>query len=305
MNNQDSLFNKIKSAAENAETKEFPEMEKLWSRIDAKLDTKVEKKQNTNWKKLMIAASVLIVCSIGYQFLKKDKQLILPNNEVVKDEKNNAKIAPKLQLDNNEVATENSMIKNDADKILSKQINSKNQISLNNNSSQIEADAAPIMADTIVSLNKGSYNTASSNATSTWYGNRNFESRGVDNATKDKIAYKVTVKENQDQDKKIAPIILLDGKIINKDISSLDDEEIETIVDLKEPLYIINGIYYTEKELFGPEPTSPYSPLNKQKIETISILEPEKAVTIYGEKGKKGIVIVTTKDGKAVLKKKE
>ena len=30
---------------------------------------------------------------------------------------------------------------------------------------------------------------------------------------------------------------------------------------------------YTEQELFGPNPTSPYAPLNKQKIESISILK--------------------------------
>ena len=62
---------------------------------------------------------------------------------------------------------------------------------------------------------------------------------------------------------------------------------------------------YSEEELFGPNPTSPYSPLNKQLIETISILQDEKAVSIYGEKGKNGVVIITTKDGKPAPKKKE
>ena len=41
----------------------------------------------------------------------------------------------------------------------------------------------------------------------------------------------------------------------------------------------------------------------RDRIESISILPPEKAVSIYGEKGKKGVVIVTTKDGKPLPKK--
>ena len=33
----------------------------------------------------------------------------------------------------------------------------------------------------------------------------------------------------------------------------------------------------------------------RQKIDTIVILQPEKAIPIYGEKGKKGVVIITIK----------
>ncbi|MEC4003951.1 hypothetical protein OX283_004730 [Flavobacterium sp. SUN052] len=302
MDNQDNLFNKIKSAAENAETKEFPGMEKVWSRIDAKLDTKVEKKQNNNWTKLMIAASVITLITIGYQLLKVDEQLINPSNEVVKEEIKSKIITPQLHFDTNAVVITNPLIKENKSEILSKQLNSAPQVSSNYTLSKSE-DA--VRSDSVTLVRNGSFNTASSNATYGWTSGRKFDSRGVTNSESDKIDYKVTVKEDKNQEQKIAPIILVDGQIVNKDISSLDDEEIETIIDLKEPLYIINGIYYTEKELFGPEPTSPYAPLKKQKIETISVLEPEKAVTIYGEKGKKGIVIVTTKDGKPILQKKE
>ena len=71
---------------------------------------------------------------------------------------------------------------------------------------------------------------------------------------------------------------------------------------LPDPLYIINGVSYSEKELFGSKPSSPYAPLSKLKIETISILQDEKATAIYGEKGKKGVVIITTKTGKPSFK---
>ncbi|MFY8187888.1 MAG: hypothetical protein ACOVLC_08005 [Flavobacterium sp.] len=87
-------------------------------------------------------------------------------------------------------------------------------------------------------------------------------------------------------------------------LNEIDPTEIEEIRVLNEPLYIINGVEYSEQEVFGPKPTSPYSPLDKQKIETVSILQDEEAVSKYGDKGKKGVVIITTKDGKpAALKK--
>ena len=302
MDNQDSLFNKIKSAAKNAETKPFPEMEKVWSRVDAKLDTKAEKKQNNNWKKLMIAASVIVLIAIGYQFLKEDKQDVTPINDVVKDDYKSKLITPKLQIDTNAVVITNPLIKENKNAILAKQLHVATQVTTNQSVAKKEES---VMSDTVSSVSKSFNNTVSSSPKSTWYGGKKFESRGVEHPQADKITSKVNVKETKEEEKKLASILVVDGKIVNKDISSLDDDEIDSIIELPEPLYIINGVYYTEKELFGPEPTSPYAPLKKQKIETFTVLEPEKATSIYGEKGKKGIVIITTKDGKPILKKKK
>ena len=89
MENQDKIFEQFKNAAEKAETKDFPEMEKIWSRVDAKLDTIVYKKQNNNWKKLAVAASVVLVGIIVFQFLKTEDKILIPENEiVVSDSKN-------------------------------------------------------------------------------------------------------------------------------------------------------------------------------------------------------------------------
>lgn len=300
MDNQDNLFNKIKSASENAETKEFPGMEKVWSRIDAKLDTKVEQKNNSNWKVLLIAASVLLLVSIGYQFFKTDERIEIPKNEVVKSDVNeNSK--SELQRDTNSITNPN--IKANANTILEKQISSQNQVALNFSSSSND----DIAKDSIIGNNtaSGTYNLTSKKSTSKWYGNTNFESRGVVQEEADKIAYSITIKDTKEEDKKLDPLVIVNGEVSKKQLSNLDEDEIDSVLELPEPLYIINSVYYTEKELFGPNPTSPYAPLNKQKIETISVLQPEKAVTIYGEKGKKGVVIVTTKDGKPLPKKKE
>ena len=81
-------------------------------------------------------------------------------------------------------------------------------------------------------------------------------------------------------------------------VEELNNTEMDSIVYLANPLYIINGNEYTEKELFGPNPTSPYAPLNQQDIISTSIYQGEDATKLYGEKGKKGVVIITTKNGK-------
>ena len=106
--------------------------------------------------------------------------------------------------------------------------------------------------------------------------------------------------------KKEKPLLVFDDKVANKQsVKEVEMDDIESIVELPDPLYIINGVEYTEQELFGPNPTSPYTPLSEQDIDSISILQDEKAISIYGQKGKKGIVIISTKNGKPADKKQK
>ncbi len=104
------------------------------------------------------------------------------------------------------------------------------------------------------------------------------------------------------------PLVVKNGKATNAQYKSvqeakkhipkqLDDEELESLIILKEPLYIINGVYYSEESLFETQPTNPYIPLNKQNIKTLEILQDEEAIEKFGEKGSKGVVIITTKNG--------
>jgi hypothetical protein len=302
MDNQDNLFNKIKSAAENAETKDFPSMEKVWSRIDAKLDTKVEKKHNNNWKKLLVAASIVLVVTIGYQFFKTEKEIVSPNNEIVTKEAEKPIIQDSLENQNGIVSTEieNPNIKENVDEILKEQITKPNPVVISEKAEEkVKAKSYDDIME-VPSVVKN--NQAPRNSNTTWYGNNNFESRGVTYEEVKAEKNDDNLKKSKDT-KKLDPIVVVDGEVTREKLSNINDEDIEIILELPEPLYIINKIYYTEQELFGPNPTSPYTPLNKQKIESISILPPEKAVSIYGEKGKKGIVIVTTKDGKPLPKK--
>ncbi|HRA73876.1 MAG TPA: hypothetical protein PLB11_13760, partial [Flavobacterium sp.] len=78
MENQDKIFEKIKNASQKAEEKDFPAFEKVWMRVEEKLDKKEDKKAIVLWKKWAVAASLLLFFSLGYQFLKPESKIIAP-----------------------------------------------------------------------------------------------------------------------------------------------------------------------------------------------------------------------------------
>jgi Ca-activated chloride channel homolog len=84
MDNQDKIFDKIKSAAHKAEENDFPAFEKVWMRVEEKLDQQEDKKAIALWKKLAVAASLLLFFSLGYQFLKTDSQISTPKGTIEK-----------------------------------------------------------------------------------------------------------------------------------------------------------------------------------------------------------------------------
>jgi Ca-activated chloride channel family protein len=116
MDNQEKIFQKIKNASQKAEEKNFPAMEKVWMRVEEKLDEKEDKKAIVLWKKLAIAASLLLFFSLGYQFIKTDSKVITPSgtkeNSVVIQEKTEPKQTEGLS----------KTIKPDVEVILKKQI---------------------------------------------------------------------------------------------------------------------------------------------------------------------------------------
>ena len=302
MEPEDKIFDQFKAAADNVETKQFPAMDKVWNRVEDKLDHKILTKENTLWKKMAVATSVLLVASIGYQFLKDDKQIMVPTNEtavidttktiidtitpqiIVQTEIVHPAIKPNAQIILQEqIADQNSVATTDTVK---KKVT---QIYFNGNADKKESAkeelqkpaAAPVLVTSQMPKN-------------------NYEARSVvQNGYSNAKSAKQTMRKDE-------PLLVIDNKAKDmQTLGKLDPNDVESIMVLPDPLYIINGTEYTEKELFGPNPTSPYSPLNKQEIETLSILQNEKATSIYGDKGKKGVVIITTKGGKsAVIKTK-
>ena len=129
MENQDKLYNQFKSAAENAETKDFPGMENVWNRVEQKLDTKVLKKETKLWKKLAVAASILLVVSVGYHFWSNEKATVTPANEIVITDS----ITTPIIEENNAVADveKHPAIKENAEQILKEQTKTANVVVMN------------------------------------------------------------------------------------------------------------------------------------------------------------------------------
>jgi hypothetical protein len=296
MGTEEKLYKKIQQATENAEQKDFPGMEKIWARVEDKLETQTLQKEKHLWKKLAVAASIILVGTLTLFLLQEKENVVVPENTVTTIDSSKNTI-PTPESANGFVNT-TPEIKKEAEQILQQQIVIQNNIVINdtiNYKSKKEVVlSAPIAMEEVQEVAKTSlvpsYNNSMSNSATT-------NNSGYLAKVK---RYDITMKSaetTQEKDKKVAndDLLLIDGKLSKKSLNNLNPDEIESVVELKEPIYYINGVEYSEESLFGENPTSQYAPLSKQKIDTIIILEPERAIPIYGEKGKKGVVIITIK----------
>jgi TonB-dependent starch-binding outer membrane protein SusC len=67
-----------------------------------------------------------------------------------------------------------------------------------------------------------------------------------------------------------------------------------------EPLYVVDGIIVTTDNLSSTDaPTNPLANINSNDIESIEILKDAAAASIYGSRAANGVVLITTKRGKA------
>ncbi|MFO7842563.1 MAG: TonB-dependent receptor [Bacteroidales bacterium] len=60
--------------------------------------------------------------------------------------------------------------------------------------------------------------------------------------------------------------------------------------DKAQPLYVVDGVYLDEEEVSG---------INPKDIESMTILKDASAASIYGSRGANGVIVITTKSGKA------
>ena len=296
MGTEEKLYKKIQQAAENATQKDFPGMEKIWARVEDKLETQTLQKEKHLWKKLAVAASIVLVGTLAFFLLQEKENVIIPENTITAiDSSKNSIPTPETA---NGLVNTSPEIKKDAEQILQQQIVIQNNIVINdtiNYKSKKEVLlSAPIAMEEVQEMAKTSlvpsYNNSMSNSAS--INNSGYLAKGK--------RYDVTMnsaEKTQEKDKKIAndDLVLVDGELTKESLSNLNPDDIDSIIELKEPIYFINGVEYSEESLFGKNPTSPYAPLSKQKIEKIEVIQPVDAVKIYGKKGEKGVVIISIK----------
>ncbi|MDG3580869.1 SusC/RagA family TonB-linked outer membrane protein [Galbibacter pacificus] len=75
---------------------------------------------------------------------------------------------------------------------------------------------------------------------------------------------------------------------------------VATISSSQEPLYVIDGVpMINSDENINDSPINPLVSLNPNDIESIEILKDASSAAIYGARGTNGVVLITTKRGKA------
>lgn len=300
MNIEDKFFDKIKQAAQEDSIENFEGMDKVWQKIEDKFENKALKSSKDHWKKIGIAASFLLVMSLGVilfnlqeEEIKLKEELNVPqeNNFVIKDslgfkktlEQNKKEVVIVEKVDN----PLKSLVNNEESIVLKEEMENLNPISHAEESNEEEFN----LGEAKKPIEREIYGYK----TTTVVIDRGVKSVNPNSKNEEEP---IVAEKKLQESKKLSPLVVIDGNVAKNGKNALQDEDIETLIELKEPLYIINGIYYSEQEMFGPKPTSPYAPLDKQDIISLNILLEEEAIKIYGEKGKKGVVIVTTKNGK-------
>lgn len=321
MNSEEKIYSKIKNASQNGE-KDFPGMDKVWNRVEEKLDNTIVVKKKNTWQKLAIAATVLLSFSIIYQFVSNEetfKGTIKSNeaNPVIVSNDSVKKIIEKAK----EIVVENNS-KQQPNKSATDAYKSETNLMEQNNFDMETLVPDVVIDDTAkkMNLNASTFNNFNtSNLSNSAFNSANsntdylLKGRKFDTTTAN---YDWTTEKKTDaqQPKMTAPIqknkdlVVIDGVAMDKsynaekELDKISAEELDEVTYLPNPLYIINGVEYSEESLFGKNPTSPYAPLDKQKITATTILKPADATKIYGKKGENGIVIITTKDGKPAKK---
>jgi hypothetical protein len=317
MNSEEKIYSKIKNASHKGE-KEFPGMDKVWNRVEEKLDNTLLVQKKNTWQKLAIAATVLLSFSIIYQFvsndeISKDKINNNTTNPVIVSHDSVEKIIDKAKevvVENNNTKVPNNKVtdfyKSETNSMKSTYFNlgtAVPDVMIDDTVEKINVKASAFSNYNNSNLSNSAFNSAHSNTDYLLRG-RKFETNTANydwptekKAETQEAQIATPIEKNKD-------LVVIDGVAMDKrynadkELEKLSTEEIADTTYLPNPLYIINGIEYSEASLSGDNPTSPYAPLDKQKITATTILKPADATKIYGKKGENGIVIITTKDGK-------
>ncbi|MFL9830768.1 von Willebrand factor type A domain-containing protein [Flavobacterium sp. ST-87] len=301
MDNQDKIFEKIKNAAQKNEGKDFAAFEKVWSRVEEKLDKKEDKKVIVLWKKLAIAASLLLFFSLGYQFLKTDRNQITPKNTkenpiVIKGKTNPKITSPKDTKENNVVIQKKTESK-PTDKF-SKNIKSNAEVILKK---QMENPVALTEADTISKINTSTNGNGIASMQAKSVALNEVIVVGYGTQKRKELTGSVTsiavTKEKKQKSENI--IETLQGRVAEHKISANTSQGTAgsnlnimirgggSIASGNEPLYIVDGV---------PMNTD-ISAIKPNDIATIDVLKDASSTAIYGSRGANGVILITTKNG--------
>ncbi|WP_281636003.1 vWA domain-containing protein [Flavobacterium marginilacus] len=310
MDNQDKIFNKIKNASQKAEEKDFPAFEKVWMRVEEKLDKKEDKKAIVLWKKLAIAASLLLFFSLGYQFFKTDSEISIPKgireNNVVIEEKKDTKATQEPS----------EAIKSDAETILKKQLSKQNPLAVLDTiyetkvssvgNEAILVEESPNALNEVVVIGYGTQKKSSvTGSVTTVTADDLQKSKSSNNiqTLQGRVAgvqisnnagyvspeyYYSTNKTKLIPGTKIATgnAYLALNKSKKEESEQIRIRGNASISQTGEPLYVVDGI-----------PVNDISEINPNDIKNMNVLKDATSTAIYGSRASNGVILITTKNG--------
>ena len=283
MGTEEKLYKKIQQAAQNAEQKDFPGMENIWARVENKLETQTLQQEKHLWKKIAVAASIVLVGTLAFLLLQPKENIIVPENTISAIDTTKNEIPTPESA--NGFATTNPVIKKDAKEILQQRIVIQNNIVINdtiNYSSRKEVTIHnPMMLEEVQAKTSFAPEMRNDASNAAFLSNQGFAAKGK--------AYSITTVSAEDISQE--PI----KEMMNNDFVIIRGQISQESANGNEPLIVLNNHLVTKAILNDIDPN---------KIESVTVLKDKAAMSIYGSKGKNGAIVLTTKNiSKRELKK--
>ena len=283
MGTEEKLYKKIQQAAQNAEQKDFPGMENIWARVENKLETQTLQQEKHLWKKIAVAASIVLVGTLAFLLLQPKENIIVPENTISAIDTTKNEIPTPESA--NGFATTNPVIKKDAKEILQQRIVIQNNIVINdtiNYSSRKEVTIHnPMMLEEVQAKTSFAPEMRNDASNAAFLSNQGFAAKGK--------TYSITTVSAEDISQE--PI----KEMMNNDFVIIRGQISQESANGNEPLIVLNNHLVTKAILNDIDPNS---------IASVTVLKNQAAISLYGEKGKNGAIVLTTKNiSKRELKK--
>ena len=269
----------------------FPDFENVWGKIENRLDKTENKKKNIAlWLPYSIAASLVITIGLMYFFTQKseNREITIASSNAIQKPLNQDN---RNFLDSVKLVEINQSIQKNIQKTIDKnQLVSKKYIS--NTNEMIVTPQPSIIASSYININDENRNVLSDEEMAEQTKNDSAIVLAANileekEAERNSALKMMRAKENAQSLAQENPSRLADAT--NDDLYTEQNrlEDVKIIVNKEsQPLYIIDG-YVAD--------TSFLRKYNLKKITSLNIIEGENAVQLYGDYGKKGVVVMTTK----------
>lgn len=297
-NNIDKLFSEESKKAE--ENTHFPAFEKVWEKVESRLDEKQKATKTFKiWLPYSIAASLVITFGALYFLNKTEEALEKPkivienstNNNVenITSNSTNNSVADNVEINKIDQKIKQNIEKQAVNNSFSVAYNSPkpNQILKEVETTQVEISLKKASAEMMVAAPSVEGFDYQKNKTET--SNKLAETETIKSVAKARTAEKAAPKSAMSLEQN--QVLAAESSNNYDDEDIFEDVKISTNVN-EPPLYIVDG--YVANVGFIKN-------YNMKKITSLNIVEGKSAVKLYGNYGKKGVVVITTKG----LSKKE